>query len=792
MNWLAVSIYWYLVLFIIGLIFVPVTRYIFGTFFYDRGYPFAKTIGILLISYTAFLFGFIKILPFEVYSLLVIAGLWLIINVFLFSKLKRNAGETFHIFQDKKALGFIGIEEALFFLSFIGYMVVRGQEPSIRGLEKFMDFGIINAILRSDYFPPLDMWLSSDPQSPAGYPINYYYFGQLSGAMLIKLTQVMPAMGYNLLLATVFAQGITLGFSLCSNIVYIFKKHFFETDIISKTRLVVYGLFGTFLINLGGNLHSVYAFTSGYDPEKPVPFWQILQTPVELLDPNRAQTYWYPNATRFIPKTIHEFPSYSYVVADLHGHVFDIPFVLLTLGLLMILFVYGMSRYRVYTQEETQNQTDQTGSFLYNIMYRFSRQFLRTLGVHLTAKGVSIQPKFDTLLVALIGSMTAVHYMTNALNGPIYLLLTLVILFVVYKFTYRFFIYVFLLATIFLTVSFPFSINFDPFASSIGVNCAPVFLTDIGRIGPFIFEAGNCQASGLYMLFILWGFFWVGMVLFAASQFAHNKVTKGKYEFTLFNKNIVLHYIDVLTWLLFGFGTFLIMVPEFFYAKDIYPDHFRANTMFKLGYQAFIMMSIAMTVVVFRIRLMTTTRKYILKAIYGFFFFFVLIYPLFAFPSYYPDIFTMKIFEKPVRLNGIEWLQNDPKLSQDLEIIEYFNNEVPGQPNILEAQGDSYTDYNRVSAYTGLPTVAGWWVHEWLWRGSPDVVGNRIPDIEQIYQSESIPLTLQLLQKYNVKYVVISSLEREKYPNINEEKFRDIATEVYRSKNGVGSIYRLN
>ena len=57
--------------------------------------------------------------------------------------------------------------------------------------------------------------------------------------------------------------------------------------------------------------------------ENPVPFWHL---PLSIqFFPNM---YWYPNATRFIHNTIHEFPLYSFVVSDLHGHVLDIPIVL--------------------------------------------------------------------------------------------------------------------------------------------------------------------------------------------------------------------------------------------------------------------------------------------------------------------------------------------------------------------------------------------------------------------------------------------------------------------------------
>ncbi|MFW5703624.1 MAG: DUF2298 domain-containing protein [Patescibacteria group bacterium] len=816
MNWLSISLSWYLVILVIGLIFVPLTRVFFGTFFYDRGYPFAKTIAIIVISYTIFVLSFLKILPFSFFGLIAVCSIWIIINALILSRLKRRAGKQFHLMKDKEALSYLFLEECIFLIAFIGYIYVRGQEPAIRGLEKFMDYGFMQSIMRTDYFPPLDMWLSGDPQMPGGYYVNYYYFGHLTGSMLIKLAQVPSAIGYNLVLATIFAQGITLGFSICSNLVYIFKRHFFENGRINKIRLAVYGLLGTFLINLAGNLHTIYAFTSGYDPDNPVPFWEVLLPIGTLLSPDNPSTYWYPNATRFIPKTIHEFPSYSYIVADLHGHVFDIPFVLLTLALLFTLFMFG----RTYVSGRLKHQPDSISpkqespmSAVYQNVHHFSRTFLQTIGIHIKQNGFSFQPKFDTFLVITIGAMTAIHYMTNALNGPIYLLFTLAILFFVYGLSARFFTMLLLVGFTFAAVSYPFSVNFSPFAAGVGVNCPPPFLSRIGEFALFQFIEGNCQISGFYMLFILWGFFWVGLILYIIAIFKRNTINVILYFLEIFHQSSIeyfglsqeskseqnnnkknlfmLHKVDQFTLFLFAFGTLLIFIPEFFYIKDIYPDHFRANTMFKLGYQAFIMMSIAMTVVLFRIRLVDSMYKYLLKLVYGFFFFFVFIYPFFAFPSYYNGIFTAESLKQPPELDGEKWLLDEPKLSQDKEVIDYFHTQVTGQPTILEAQGDSYTDYNRVSAYTGLPTVAGWWVHQWLWRSSPDIVGNRIPDIQAIYESPDKQLTQQLLQKYNVSYIIVSELEREKYPNLNQQKFNEIATEVFKSENGVASIYKV-
>lgn len=55
--------------------------------------------------------------------------------------------------------------------------------------------------------------------------------------------------------------------------------------------------------------------------------------------------YWFPSSTRYIgydplvenDRTIHEFPSYSFVLGDLHAHVVNVMFVLLVLGLFIFL-----------------------------------------------------------------------------------------------------------------------------------------------------------------------------------------------------------------------------------------------------------------------------------------------------------------------------------------------------------------------------------------------------------------------------------------------------------------------
>ena len=690
MLWIYQTLQWYCMLLVIGVAFFGITKKLLSSFF-DQGYAFSKTVGILLLSYSVFLLGNLHVAPFHIITLVVCLLAAFIIVILSLRKSKKIPWKI------------VIFEEFFFLVALFVWTYVRGQEPSIHGLEKFMDFGFIQSILRTSYFPPLDMWY-------AKLPINYYYFGHLTGAIQIKLSGLPPEVGYNLILATIFAQSIVSAFALITQIVFSFGK--------KLRNAYVFGFIGTWILNLGGNLHTIYLFTTGYPADKPMPFWEILSG-------YNPMKYWYPNATRFIPFTIHEFPSYSYVVADLHGHVFDILFVLLTLALLFIFF----------TKKHTVNSVLTTNHYP---------------------------------LTTLLGFMCAVHYMTNAFDGPIYLLLTSVFLLLMFKFSRRFAIHVGLLVGSFILFSLPFSIHFKPFVTAIGMNCSPSFLVDIGKIGPFIFERGNCQPDELWMLFVLWGFFFISFLLFIWGKAAE------KYK---------EHATDDFVFILFTFSIFLILIPEFFYIKDIYPAHFRANTMFKLGYQAFMMMSIASTYTFFVISRIYSPSKLVKKIIWIVPFLFVGVYIFYAAPSYYGGL------NKTPQLDGSMWLS--AQYADTKEIITYMNKHITGQPVILEAQGDSYTDFNHVSAFTGLPTVAGWWVHEWLWRGSSDAVGKRIPDVTALYESPNITTTQELIKKYDISYVIVSSLERQKYKELQEAKFSKLGRKIFESTNGFGALYQL-
>ena len=87
MDWIYISLRWYTALFILGIIFFPLTKKMFARFLPDQGYAFAKTLAILFLSYASFVLGIAKLLPFTQAGLIFLIFLFALFNFFLF---KRN------------------------------------------------------------------------------------------------------------------------------------------------------------------------------------------------------------------------------------------------------------------------------------------------------------------------------------------------------------------------------------------------------------------------------------------------------------------------------------------------------------------------------------------------------------------------------------------------------------------------------------------------------------------------------------------------------------------------------
>ncbi len=746
---------WWLLIFLIGIIFLPLAFSVFKNFF-DKGYIFSKILGIIIVSYSIFLLGVLRIIPFSFANSVVILIFFAALNISFIIRDKNGGLKTF-LKKIKEHRTIFIFEEILFTLCFLLWCYVKSFQPDIHGLEKYMDFGILNSILRSEFFPPKDMWFTP-------LPINYYYFGHLVTAVLTKLSNISSNITFNFMIATIFAFTFTASFSIGANLIYMLKSQINQgvknSKVLNLGNRKLFGIlnfeFGAltggfltaFIVSFAGNLQTIYAFFKNYSGENPVPFWHL---PFSLSTlPNN---YWYPNATRFIQNTIHEFPLYSFVVSDLHGHVLDIPMVLLTIALLFSL----ISKSEALNSKHFENL-----SFKIWNLFRISSLEFRVL---------------------LLGFLLAVMYTTNAWDGIIYALLTFIVfLYLAHRsrnYTQYAILYTLILVGFFI-FSYPFNHYFKPFVSGIGIVCPPEFLVRVGKLGPFIFEEAHCQKSPWWQIFTLYGFFYFWVITFIISIFRNIKLK----NYTAKLKD--LEKTDLFVFALILLSTILIIIPELMYAKDIYPAHYRANTMFKLVYQSFIMLSIASGYIIVRFvsqwKMVNSKWKILPLMVLGIIgLFLVFLYPYFAINSFYGNL------KAQLGLDGTKYLKN--LYPTDYDAIYWINKNIKGQPVILEAQGDSYTDFARISANTGLPTVLGWTVHEWLWRGTYDIPAPRITEVQTLYENTDINRTKELIKKYKIDYIFIGDLEYQKYTNLNERKFETIGKIIY--KNGKTKIYKI-
>ena len=130
--------------------------------------------------------------------------------------------------------------------------------------------------------------------------------------------------------------------------------------------------------------------------------------------------------------------------------------------------------------------------------------------------------------------------------------------------------------------------------------------------------------------------------------------------------------------------------------------------------------------------------------------------------------------------------------------MDWMNENIDGSPTICEAYGTSYTSYNLVSSYTGLPTVFGWQTHEWLWRfhgivnqetdlleSDPEkdvwklYITPRHNDVDVVYLSSYAPDVQSIINKYQIEYIVIGDLERHRYGYDNSAVFAELGNVVF-------------
>ena len=815
---------WWFVLQLVGLAALPLAFRLFRRL-PDRGYAFARPLGLLLTSYLFWLGGSLGVVRNRwggiLLALLIVAGLsWLAYR-------RWSGGDDARLFPWLRGhWRLVVVVELLFALAFAGWAWFRGFSPDLMtaGGEKFMEIAFINAILRSDTFPPLDPWLS-------GFGISYYYFGYVMTAMLTRFSGVPATSAFTLGIAHLFALTVTGAFGVVYNLVAVAQQGKDE-----RKKGVSYGLLGATFVALMGNLEGVLEAmrSKGLGSEA---FWQWLDVP-DLWERGQVTGSWFPGigwwwwrGSRVIRdrdllgrplgiSPIDEFPFFSFILGDMHPHVLGLPFVLLAvalafnlfrgrgrpswaeIGLLalalgglsflntwdfpiylgLVLLVYGVRRYREFgaAGDEFWKDLGLVGGSLFGLGLLFYLPFY--VGFRSQAGGILPNLLFPTrlhqylvmfgpfifVLVCWLGVIFVRAFKTSPEGGGSLGWRTLwTWLGVLFLFPLGMLASVALLLVTESGRAFVQStLDMDVVREVVGEQTIGSLLVEMIRV-----RLGDPWTSVALALFIA-----AGLVLvwrWVRSQDGASPA--GRIE-----------PVTVFVLLMTLVGLALTLVVEWVYLRDNFGV--RVNTVFKFYFQGWVLMGLASA---YGSYCLLERVRGVGRALFGVGLALLLagglVYTVFAGYSRAEGLDT-----ENWTLDGAAWIARQHP--DDYAAVEWLRAHAKGTPVVLETPGKSYNYEGRVSALTGLPSVLGWALHEDQWRGSYEEQGKREPDIETIYSTivhteQDANRVLTLLEKYDVTYVYVGPTERGQYPQAGLEKFEWLLDPVFRQ--GGVTIYQV-
>ncbi len=227
-----------------------------------------------------------------------------------------------------------------------------------------------------------------------------------------------------------------------------------------------------------------------------------------------------------------------------------------------------------------------------------------------------------------------------------------------------------------------------------------------------------------------------------------------------------------LVWLLVAGGLTCLLGPELLYVRDEFDGSalYRMNTVFKLDYQAWLLLGLA------AIGALAWWREWLPRGL-GRWAFGLLAGAVVVAAAVYPIVGTYARkdgFDSSPTLDGLGWLRD--RAPGDPGAIAWLNDHAPDGSVVLEAVGEDYSPFGhaRISTFTGLPTVLGWAGHERQWGHDVD---DRAAEVARAYRAPES--ALDVLRRYGVRYVVVGPLERTDYGDAGVAEWDALGRRVY-------------
>ncbi len=731
----------------------------------DRGAGLAFPVGLLFSGWVFFTLRSVGILPPGRGGAFVALAAVGLVAMALVRRSKDPAGEL------RRALPAWLLALAGFSAAFVLFALFRSFVPEVRGTEQPMDLLFLNAAAVSPQYPPHDPWL-------AGEPVSYYYFGYVQIAFVTLLSGVPTEFGYNLGLALVFASTVTAGASVSLAV---------AGGVISRLRTAAV-VCSLVLLLLVGSLVAPFEWAAAhgrYDVElyRALRLEALLPCELEVapdcvsLPAGSRTSAWYPTehwfwwrATRLVPGTIIEFPIFSFMLGDLHPHLMALPTNLLAVALALVVY-----RRRGVPLRLTGRGPAAPWLFLATAVVLGGLAFVNAWDV----------VTFTVLVAAAAagGARARASPLRTSVDAALWVVAALVagaLLYVPWWLHFR-------------TQAggiFPYvgegtapqhaALQFGPLLAA-----AWALLLAAARRRPLegwaLRWAALVPAAPL-ALWLLWtgadgslpraadarGLGWLTLVGYAAMLWASAALTLVHARRRA-GASFPLSLVSLALLLLYG--------SELFYVRDVFAESLpRMNTVFKLSYQAWLLLSLAGGVGIVaaararagELRTLAATAAVLAAA--------GLVYPAIALPN------RTDGFHGPRTLDGLAFLEATQPGERAL--VEAVRRLVPEGDVVVEASGRrwhadtgslelvsvnvDYTDAGRVAARTGRQAPIGWYFHEIQWRGDTEAnrreFSRRQELVDQVYLARTAEEAAAALQALGADWVVFGPLEEQLYP----------------------------
>jgi YYY domain-containing protein len=757
---------------------LPLAWMIFGGW-RDGGFGWARLIGWLLLGYAVWLPTSLGLWHYNRWALLGGLLVLLLMNTVLLGWRGRQAGAVAPLAAVRRGLQLLGATlrerrrailavEGVFLTGFLGLGLIRALNPDlwhpVWGGEKPMEFGFLNAILRSPVMPPYDPFFSD------GY-INYYYYGLYLVSLPIKALGIDPAIGFNLAVAAVFGLLLSGAFVLV-------------TQLAGRMR---YGLIGAALVGVAGNPAALFGggWSRGYGV--------VLRSLGEGLSGFGARLGdWYVGPSRVIPNTINEFPFFTFLFADLHPHMIALPITLLAIGL-------GYRWMGGGSPASTANGASGSDSPGRPDLHRWPVAALLALTIGTLAVTNSWDvPTYGLLTgLVLLGSTwravgtrgSGIPWAALLRHGLLAVLIGVVGLASYAPFFDRFYALVGGIGT----VALDGGSSVGDFLAMYGLLVLPALLLVMAGLAHVLSRERKATTNVLVLPILFVG---ITLVLAALVPQLALRVT---LLLLLIGTSLLLlqRRIAMPTWftlLLFWMAWAVALGFETLFIRDHLAggDWQRMNTVFKFGLQVWVLLALGVSASLPRLlaglqrmggppaRMVGMVGLVLVGIVAA-------AYPLAAVPSRIANRFDVQTgptldglaFMEQAGFsydcnawggctNGLDRVEID--LRGDAAAIEWLNREIQGTPIVVQSNLSFYRSYGiRIAANTGLPTVISA-LHANEQRDSFQTAA-RDRDLEQFYSTPSVEAALRFLARYRVNYVYVGGVEHAVYPRAGLAKF---------------------